>query len=86
MRGAGGFCCVAIEQYAVEGQQSVGSAVDASAPVAERLSDAAACEGRLLVTMPETVEASADELAPHSGLSDRRFLLLVMERPITARG
>ena len=64
VRGAGGFCCVAIEQYAVEGQPSVGSAVDASAPVAERLSDAAACEGRLLVTMPETVEASADELAP----------------------
>ena len=55
---------MAIEQYAVEGQQSVGSAVDASAPVAERLSDAAACEGRLLATMPETVEASADELAP----------------------
>jgi len=66
VRGAGGFCCVAIEQYAVEGQQSVGSAVDASAPVAERLSDAAACEGRLVVTVPETVEAGApaDELAP----------------------
>jgi hypothetical protein len=27
------------------------------------MSDAAACEGRLLATMPETVEASADELA-----------------------
>ena len=64
VRGAGGFCCVAIEQYAVEGHQSVGSAVDASAPVVERVSDAADCEGRLLATMPETVEASADELAP----------------------
>lgn len=79
---------MAIEQYAFEGQQSVGSAVDASAPVAERLSDAAACEGRLVATVHETVEASApaDEPARHSGLSDRRFLLLVMERPITARG
>ena len=64
VRGAGGFCHVAIEQYAVEGQQRVGSAVDASTPVAEGLSDTAACEGRLLATMPETVEGSADELAP----------------------
>ena len=64
VRGAGAFCCVAIDQYAVEGQPSVGSAVDACAPVVERLSDAAAYEGRLLATMPETVEASADELAP----------------------
>jgi len=79
---------VAIEQYAVEGQQSVGSAVDASAPVAERLSGAAVCDGRLVPTVPETVEATApaDELAPHSGLSDRRFLLLWMERRVTARG
>ena len=38
--------------------------------------------GARLVTMPETAEAGADELAPNSRPPDPRFLFGWMERPV----
>jgi hypothetical protein len=73
-------------KHAGEGQQSVGAAVWCKCFVAECPSDAVARDGRLLVGMPERVEAGADELAPHSGLPDRRLLFGWMERTVAVIG